>query len=1677
MKKILFILWLLFSSGMYSQFVTVTPSAALQMAESITNPRCITITGTPIIKSGSNYPGNPNSVGTFSAGAGSTFPISKGIVLSTGSLNKIPGPKNLPFYAGDGNTAWPGDPDMNTNLGQSNFVNASSLEFNFTSKKNSLKFNFVFSSEEYGNNQCSTFADDAMVILLTDLISGATINIASVPSNISVNNIRKAVNNPTPGCGDSNPTYFGTIYNNLNGPSAPINFLGSTVGISASTSTLIVGRPYKLKIVIADRLTEGYDSAVFIGKYQDYVPPGSLLGPDLVAGTSVCEGTPTTLTANITLPTTFIQWKRDDVILPGQSSPTLNISAADAVGNHIYTISYLTSVCGNFDGEYDSIKVNFIPPTTTDNPVTLNKCVSGLSYNLSENTTIISAGLAFIPTITYHTDAACATPALPINYTGAATTIYVKISKPGTPACPIIKSFLLNTIPDPVAIAPLPQHECARNPGGTDSNFTLASLNATILGSQSSALYGVSYHKTLSGATSNNNFYSVNPLNGNGVLNNGPVFIRVYVKTNQNCFDASQSFIFTVDPKLAADKPVNVVYCQTGYKLPTLTSGKYFTNAYIAGNATSQLPEIPAGTVILTTKTIYISNLRDASALPCSQENKLTITIIKDSDFTVTDKITCDKFPLPALTNGNYFTGPNGTGTQITEVVNTTNATTVTKVYFFFQSTINTTENPQCVVNAGNTFATITLQVQPKLSLLTLPNIFTCNPPYQLSTTTSLGHPNAKYYNGPNGTGGEITNLFIDASAPGVATKKDIYLYEEGTESERCPAQRQFTIYIGLDVIAPVSSCNYTLPDLSPGQYWSGQGGTGQRYYPGDNIAVSGDYYLYVPVTGGCTPPFKNEVPFRVDVSHPPVDNLTYQVLDLAGAYEQISNIDVINTALPFTVTNPEIVTCGEFKLKPIARGRYYTESYKVNPTRGTELFANDIITASATSATTSIFVYAESLQGGAICPWEVEYKFRILEKPVLVPITANLDPCTDSPFPVPTLAPGEAYYTAKKGTINRQLFTATTLQGPSINTLYIYKENPTDPSCYTETSLKIAINPLVALPPPANALEERCVSYTLPTPTVTGSFYYDYSNLPLLTDPFGTELTNLNLTIPSGTILPYYEKQLYIYKGIFDGTRKTNCQDEEPLKVVLYKQPSIDIIPDLYFCRTQADVTGADLPTITGTNLKVPDDLVTKAKYFNGAGGTGGEITLTTVLTNGQIVYAYAKNPSIVPGSTFTGCSDEKSFKVNIFKLPIVNIADSCGNIALSDLPALTIGNYFTSAGGINPLTANDLVNTGTTTITKTIYVYGISNFPSGKCQYDEYSQTVDITPIPVTNPVLLADRTFCDTDTVNDGTFLISNLSIFDTAIKGTQTNAVYSVTYHATLQDALLTTNYTAITATNLKKVFAVVRNSISTICSSVPYELNFIINFRPIPTPTDKFLCVDNITYLAALGDKAILDTNLPAAGNTFAWYDTAGVLLPTETGSTLITGNTGTYSVIVTSANGCASNRTFAKIIPSSKPIASYTVTQNFEDNQTIVVIATGAASDFEYQLDGNPFQDSNVFENLYDGEHTIVVRDKNGCGDSDKIEALIINYPKFFTPNGDNFNDTWNIIGLKEQQNAKITIYDRHGKLIKQISPKGEGWDGRFNGSELPSSDYWFTVRYLEYGITKEFKSHFAMKR
>lgn len=177
---------------------------------------------------------------------------------------------------------------------------------------------------------------------------------------------------------------------------------------------------------------------------------------------------------------------------------------------------------------------------------------------------------------------------------------------------------------------------------------------------------------------------------------------------------------------------------------------------------------------------------------------------------------------------------------------------------------------------------------------------------------------------------------------------------------------------------------------------------------------------------------------------------------------------------------------------------------------------------------------------------------------------------------------------------------------------------------------------------------------------------------------------------------------------------------------------------------------------------------------------------------------------------------------------------------------------------------------------------------------------------------------------------------------------------------------------------------------------------------------------------------------------------------------------------------CGESKEFMVVLSEEATIIGVDITR---DPRGIRISVNAAGNgDYEYALDNldGAYQDNPVFEMVTSGEHTVYVRDKNGCGLAMRVVAQEIstrNFPRFFTPNGDGVNDHWQFMPYEfggEINVRTIYIFNSYGNFIAQIDPKSIGWDGTFAGQLLPESDYWFKAISFN---NREVKGHFALKR
>ena len=320
------------------------------------------------------------------------------------------------------------------------------------------------------------------------------------------------------------------------------------------------------------------------------------------------------------------------------------------------------------------------------------------------------------------------------------------------------------------------------------------------------------------------------------------------------------------------------------------------------------------------------------------------------------------------------------------------------------------------------------------------------------------------------------------------------------------------------------------------------------------------------------------------------------------------------------------------------------------------------------------------------------------------------------------------------------------------------------------------------------------------------------------------------------------------------------------------------------------------------------------------------------------------------------------------------------------------------------------------------------------------------------------------CDSDGAEDG-FYNFNLRDADTSVLS-GLPAIFTLSYYLTYQEALLEVNplpanYTNTTPYN-QTIFARIENGND--CHGIN-QVELIVQELPqIIIEEERLYCLNSFPNIITL-DSGILN-GFP---NTYFYDWSTGA-----TTSQIQVNAPGTYTLTVSNTNGCSKLRTIS-VLPSNTATFDSIEIMDGVENNTVTIFVSGEG-DYEYALDNefSGFQDSNIFFGVKPGFHTVYVRDKNDCGTVQENIA-IIGFPKFFTPNGDGYNDTWHVYGINtpNQVNSEVYIFNRYGKLLIQLNPLGGGWDGTYNGAIMPTSDYWFYVK-LEDG--RLFKGHFTLK-
>lgn len=1626
MRFIYYILFILICGNnvAFSQQISVDSSIGLQqLIEDNLVDGCVDISNITSSVNGNTH-GLP-SYGYFER-ASSNFPFENGIMLSTGSAvsggNGIITPP-----LSETSTTWGTDPDIETALGTTNTVNATSIEFDIVSISNQIQFNYLFASEDYdGINPC--LVSDGFVFLIREATStGPYQNIALVPGTSAPVNTNNIHPNLLPACAPQNEQYFDG-YN-----IGDTNYVGRTTVLTAST-TITPNVPYHVKIIIADQNDGTLDSAVFIEGDSFKILD---LGDDIETCASA-----TLLDADIQNPAAAYAWYLDNNLINGAINPTFN-----AIQSGIYRVVVTVDLNGVSCPEEDEINVilNTEEPITPISDYQLCDDASGNGvevFDLSTKNTELINNIPFTNyTFTYHFSEADARGnvndiTIPISNTVNPQPIYVRIEDLDS-NCFAYTTFNLIVNPVPPIVTPAPLEICDED--DSPDGFAIIDLTQRddeITNGQNNLI--VSYHESPADAATGNNPIISPYVNSTPSYN---VYVRV-LDALTGCVNANETLTvnITISPIVNRD-----------------TQYLDACDRDLDGTANFDLTEVLSdilGGLTGVTPTFH-ENFDDANAGINAITNETNYQNINLEEQTIYVRVQDDNTGCASIVPLEIHTNLLLTGTDLGDFAlcdtndddNDTLEFNLTSVESFIS---NDLPNPVTV-----TF----YETEGERDSNTNPI-----PKGVLYSATS---PKVLYVSLDDGNCTEVGDIILIVNP--------ILLFSRATPIPYCDTDDDGIVSIdlhSLDDEVTNGNTNFTVtyfPTLSDAE--NNTLNQLPPFYTNTNPIED----IHVRITNndtGCA----TTSSFQIEIITAPAATMPSPFLICDNDQDGLSMIN-LEDKIAEVVADPTGLDIDFFT-------SFDDASNITNPISDPTAF---------NAATQTIYIRIESNINSSEC-------FNIVELEVIVntlpniPVIDNFQICQTGGGSTANFLLADKDAEILNGQTGKDVFyfedAAFTIpidkdndyqNTSSPQTIYVRVENTTDANCFDTSSfiLQVSPDPVYNVPTPflrcddisndgidTFDLNEKIIEIRGPNPPEVLNITFHLTRANAEDNDNALPLTYTNTRNP---------QTLYARIESDDSL----CYVIETVSINIIASPEVTTPSALTFCDEDYDgVTTFDLTT---ADFEILDRIQTSliVNYFenlsdinqnDGLDNTNEITTPSSFSSNAKTVYIKVANTltkcfSIVPlelGVTLPPPTN------NIGTIPICdNDTDtfdlSTVDAMIVDDPSLvTISYHDTQSDADNNLAPlSNIFNYSASSHTLFIRV---SDNTTGCFIAPSFILQINQNPIANTTPGLVT----CDDDF--DGFFEFDLPALTSNTILGTQNAADYTITYYNDPDNAETSTNPIGnnnYPASNGETIYARIENN-TTGCYNTT---QFTTRINPLPViPIDDVvpLCIDNLPLVISAETGNPDDTYLWSTGAT-----TREILLDDIN-------NIGDYWVTVSRpyiiSGDCPYTHNFS-VIDSQSATINFTTTVDFADPNSITVdINTSNIGNYVFILDDGEPQTSNVFENVTFGVHTIIVRDLNGCMDVSQ-DVVVIDAPKFFTPNNDTIYDTWHIIGIEQLPGTIISIYNRHGKLLKTLPHTSIGWDGTYNGENMPSDDYWFSADVIQNGNAFNVRGHFALKR
>ncbi len=1553
------------------------------------------------------------SYGAFDRGS-SNFPLQNGIVLSTGNVTSV-GNTFIGDNLSEGEIDWTTDSDIQDILGINQTLNATSIEFDFVSANNFVAFKYLFASDEYQQEYPCNFKDVFAILIKRAGTADPYINIALVPETISEISTNTIHPNINGFCEAQNEDFFQGY--NL----GHTNFNGNTT-VLTTTSAIIPNETYHIKFVIADHIDERFDSAVFIeaegfGNSIDLGPDQSICGNDL------------TLDANISNTAAIYTWFLGGNQITGENNPTLEVNQS---GTYNVEISIPTT-SGNCTLT-DTIEIEIIPFQNADPIEDILICDEAPSdglydfdFPLLKNNEIFDALPSTNYVITYHLnqdDAQNNNNPIIGSYQNTEITesIFVRIESLSGD-CLQIGNFniIVNTSPNTLEIS---LYVC------NDVIFS-SSFSITNLSSLDFPVSNYEFNRTATYyLTEEDAINAENAISDLPNVSSQPTsfFARVEDDFNSCPSIVTLNLEYIIKANVGVDRFIYSQCLDPMYYESTNTppfSYNYETLAIsynldeIKAEIEAQYPEIWVQINLLIGGDPRIITTADPIFnVPISirfvGEDCATPMFI-ELHKNILNTILKDETTISRCDDSS---NDGVLDFDLTEIANEL------KEGYDLNLTFYETEEDRD--NGSN-----------PLDILM---------PYTGTDSAELFI--ASTYNDCSHSSKLILNIVESpVLIPQTASTCGDYNASENTT----------TIFLGqFDNLM-----FQDIPTLGVDYYITQEDAINEENILGDTYVVAGNSQtFYVKVVNrftGCADITTLDINIQdsIELNQPsPIiacdDNLDgFEIVDL-------------QSIIPTLVENPE----------------NYIITFHSRSTAA--ISGSNSINNPSTFNTESDEVFVRVALPGSDCFAVVSFEVIISPNPQLNDIS-DLINCVINPnshigffflnkdFEIINGQTGMQvlYFETEDDAINLidEIDKTIGYQNTSNpQTIYVRLENETESSCYKIAPMQIEVTQAPIYNAPTDIFECDANSTGLVSTDlneklteITADSTMDLNitfHLTPLNAAVGANAIPLNFTATSNPQLIYARVE-NVNSGCFE--TPTFYINTLSLPEVNYEQ-SFTACANNYNTALEWDLTLKEIEILDGRQYNVDFTYYKSQADLEGNTNPIANPEAYTNISNPETVFVKVRNAS-------TECYASVPLELIINMPPEINrfeTYDICENTDsytnLLDINEVLLDNtynvlvsYHTS---LTDAEANENVLNTDYNYTNTIEtIYARVEYSTTNC-YAVYPFQLVINPLPIAYQP--SNLIACDNDF--DGV-LSFDLSQQSSAVLNGQNPSEYTVSYYISEINAnenteQLNADYLAY---NGEIIFVRIENNLTECYDTTQFSI--LVNPLPFDSIEDQVICLDNLPL--------VVSANTNNSADTYLWSTNA-------TSAEIEIFETGTYSVIITNQFGCENTSTF-NVTESESAIIDVVETIDFSDPNNITVTVNGIG-DYLYQLNNGSFQVSNVFQNVPIGYNTITIRDQNGCAVVTR-EVLVIDAPKHMSPNEDGDFDTWHIVGVETLPGTIIHIFDRYGKLLKELRHNTSGWDGTYNGNKMPTGDYWYAATVIQNGKTFQVKGHFALRR